>query len=53
MSIRGKGHYLTLAKGHLDFKNKIMFFSETINLFRTELLLKAYGWMGMKIYTNE
>ena len=30
MSIRGQGHYLTLAKGHSDFKIKTWFFSETI-----------------------
>ena len=52
MSIKGQGHSLTLVKGHSDFKVKTCF-AETVGRFGTKAHMKAYGRMGMKIYTNE
>ena len=51
MSIRGQGHYLTLAKGHSACK--IIFYFETVELLSTKFDLKVYGCMGMKIHTIE
>ena len=42
-----------LGQRSLRFQNYILFFSETVESFRTKFLMKAYGCMGMKIYTNE
>ena len=53
MSIKGQGHSLTLDKGHSDFKCKTCLFAETVQRFETKAHMKAYGRMGMKIYTNE
>ena len=69
MSIKGQGLSLTLVNGHSDFKVKCLtlacvlrwaihglmalLISETIESFGTKFLIKAYEWMGMKIYTNE
>ena len=44
---------LTLVKGHTDFKVYTCFFAETVGPFETKAHMKAYGRMGMKIYTNE
>ena len=44
MSIKGQGHYLTLAKGHSDFKIKTCFSQET---FETKFHIKAYGNTGI------
>ena len=38
-----QGHYLTLAKGHSDFKIKTCFSRKTIESFGTKFLMKAYG----------
>ena len=46
-------HYLTMAKGHSDFKIKSLFFSKTIESFGTKFHMEALGCMGMKNYTNE
>ena len=43
-----KDYYLTLAKGHSDFKIKSCFFSETVESFRTKFHMKAYGCMEWK-----
>ena len=43
MSIKCQSHYLTLAKGHSDFKIKICFFSEIVELFGTEFHMKDNG----------
>ena len=48
MSIKGKGHYFTLAKGLSDFKIKTYFFSETVESFRTEFHMTAYWCLGIK-----
>ena len=40
--IKGQGHYLTMAKGHSDFKIETSSFSETIESFGTKFLMKAY-----------
>ena len=53
MSIKGQVHSLTLDKGHSDFKVKTCFFAEIVERFGTKAHMKAYGRMGMKIYTNE
>ena len=53
MSIKGHGHSLTLVKGHSDLKVKTCFFTETVGQCGTKANMKAYGRMGMKIYTNE
>ena len=42
-----------LGQRSLRFQNLILFFSETFETFRTKFHMKAYGCMGMKIYTNE
>ena len=42
-----------LGQRSLRFQNLILFFSETIKSFGTKFHMKAYGWKGMKIYTNE
>ena len=49
---QGQGHSLTLVKGHSDFKVKICL-AETVGRFGTKAQMKAYGRMGMKIFTNE
>ena len=43
MSIKGQGHYLTLAKGHSEVKIKTCLFSETVESFGTKLHMKTYG----------
>ena len=64
MSVKGQGHSLTLAKGHLDFKIKtcccffLFFFFLFVCLFffcQKQLghFMKPYGRMGIKIYTND
>ena len=53
MSIKGLGPFLTLDKGYSDFKVKTCFFAEIVERFETKAHMKAYGRMGMKIYTNE
>ena len=61
MSVKGQGHSLTLAKGHLDFKIKTcFFFCLFVCLFvlffcQKQLghFMKPYGRMGIKIYTND
>ena len=35
-----QGHYLTVAKGHSDFKIKSLFFSKTIESFGTNSIWK-------------
>ena len=52
MGIHGLGHYLILAKGHLDFEINF-FFSETIGSLETKFHVQVYESRGMKIYTNE
>ena len=52
MSIKGQGLSLTLVKDHSDFKVKTCF-SQKLGRFGTNVHLKAYGRMGMKIYINE
>ena len=42
-----------LGQKSLRFQNYILFFSESIESFRTKFHMKAYGCMGMKIYTHE
>ena len=42
-----------LGQRSLRFQNEILFFSETIESFKTKFHMKAYGCMGMKIYTNK
>ena len=37
----------------LRFQSISLFFSETVGWFVTKVHMKAYGRMGMKIYTNE
>ena len=39
--------------GSLRFQNYFLFFSDTIESDGTKFHMKAYGCMGMKIYTNE
>ena len=39
---QSQGHYLTLVKGHSDFKIKSCFL-ETVESFGTKFLMKAYG----------
>ena len=51
MSIKGQGHSFTLVKGHSDFKVKTCF-SKTVGRFGTKTHRKAWGRIGMKIYTN-
>ena len=53
MSIKGQGHSLTLVKGHSDFKVKNLFLAKTVKRFGTKIHMKAWGRIGMKIYTNE
>ena len=53
MSIKGQAHSWTLVKGHSDFKVKTCFFSKTVGRFGSKLHMKAWGGIGMKIYTNE
>ena len=53
MSIKGQGHSLTLVKGHSDFKVKTRFLAETVGRFGTKIHMKAWGRIGMKIYTND
>ena len=47
MSVKGQGHYLTLAKGHSDLKIKtcfvLFFLSETVESFKTNFHIRAYG----------
>ena len=38
---QSQGHYLTLVKGH-SFQTTFLFFSETIESFRTKFYMKAY-----------
>ena len=42
-----------LGQMPLRFQNQILFFSETVESFRTNFRMKAYRCMEMKIYTNE
>ena len=51
MSIIGQGHSLTLVKDHSDFKVKTCFSQKKLG--DLEVNVKAYGRMGMKIYTND
>ena len=53
MRIKGQGLSLTLVKGHSDFKVKTVFFPKTVGQYGTEVHMKAWGGIGMKIYTNE
>ena len=54
MSIKGQGHYLTLAKGHSDFKIKTWFCRKLLshlerNFIRnlmSEWEWKLYKWVG-------
>ena len=48
MSIRGQGHSLTLAQGHLDMKNKTFFPSETTEPFVTKFHRTAFRNKEMK-----
>ena len=41
-----------LGQRSLRFQTTFLFFSETIESFGTKFYMKAYGCMGMKIYTN-
>ena len=52
MSIKGQDHSMTIAKGHSDFKIKTCFSSEINGSFETKFYVKAYGRIGMKIYTK-
>ena len=52
MSFKGKGHSLTLIKGHSDFKVKTCF-SQKQSVIGTKAHMKALGKIRMKIYINE
>ena len=54
VSIKGQGHSLTLVKGHSDFNVKPCFSQKQLGDFeQMNVHMKAWGRMGMKIYTNE
>ena len=46
MNIKGQGHFLTLAHGHVHIKLKLTFFSETTEPFSIKFCMLA----EMKIY---
>ena len=52
MSVKVQGHSLTLAKGHLVFKLKTLFYSKTVGLLETKYHVKVCRSTGMKIYAN-
>ena len=52
MSFKGKGHPLTLPKGHLVFKLKSCFFQKTVELYEIKYHVKGYRSTRMKIYAN-
>ena len=43
MSIKGQGHYLTLAKGHSDFKSKTCFSQKLLSLLEPNFFWKLMG----------
>ena len=45
--------FFDLGQRSLRFLIKNLFSSETVGSFETKVLIKAYGKMGIKIYTNE
>ena len=47
MSIRGQGHYLTLAKGHSDFKKKLGFSRKLLSNF------ESYSYESLWVNENE
>ena len=53
MSVKGQGHFLTLVKGHSDFKVKTCFSQKQVGPFKTKAHMKAKERMGMKTYTHE
>ena len=51
MSIKGQGHFLTLAKGHLQIKCKFNFLSNHLTSQSQILYVVSLGW-GNKMYIN-
>ena len=52
MSVRAQGHSLTFEQVTQTSKLKL-FNSETVGSFETKFHMKAFGRIGMKIYTCE
>ena len=52
LSVRGQGHSLIFAKGHLVFKVKSCFSKKSVGLFETKYYVKGYGSTRMKIYAH-
>ena len=45
--------FFDLDQRSLRFQSQNLFFSETVGSFGTKIHMKAWGRIGMKIYTNE
>ena len=50
MSIKGQGHFLTLAIGHLQMKCKTYFFSNHLTNQSQILYVVSWGWSNESLY---